>query len=650
MSESLPHYQQISGVSAENHSQVFAGSAGNVYFAGSTGPQDAAEQAASKCREALYLTDPESDRGSIISAKGERVDGTCEWVTHDDRYQAWLNDDGDSNGCTRLLWISGGPGKGKTMMSVYLTEELERHTERADNAHLLFFFCSAEDNNRNTAVAVLRGLVYQIIDKRPQLAKHPLPHFGTPERTQQTLLSLETLWIIFSKLVTDPELGTMFCVLDGLDECKESTARVLVPRLVNLLTGNAPSSSQCMFKLVIVSRNIRGLQRCSRILLDPDNDEKVTGDIKLFVSARVHELSTIEGFDDDFQAFVKKSLLKRAEGTFLWVGFAMYELSQKQTCTEICEALEDLPSGLPAIYRRMLQHIPAKRRELSRAILQWVTLATRPLTLKELAGAVGIQPSSPQITMEQATRDAVTLCGPLLKVQEHEVLLCGPLLKVQKHEVRLIHQSARDYLLREERDSDEVLETFRFEAEPSHFTLAQTCLSCIAQSSFRDKPPHPIGVLGPGEPPLLGYAAFDWPYHARRCSTLATELLNDHTLFFQEGSPLRQHWWKFYFILHETISPPSLHMACAFNIVPLVEALLDPRLNQCINEKDARGGTALHWAAKMVKEAAVRLLIERGADVNAKNDDGHTALHIAAVHGRGARAVVRLLTEKGSRY
>jgi Cdc6-like AAA superfamily ATPase len=113
------------------------------------------------------------------------VTGTCEWITPNEIYRAWLNSVGDgggngnSNGDTRLLWISGGPGKGKTMLSVFLTEELERHTARIDNAELAFFFCSAQDEKRNTAVAVLCSLVHQIVAKRPQLVKHALPYFET---------------------------------------------------------------------------------------------------------------------------------------------------------------------------------------------------------------------------------------------------------------------------------------------------------------------------------------------------------------------------------------------------------------------------------------------------------------------------------------
>jgi hypothetical protein len=218
----------------------------------------------------------------------------------------------------RLLWISGGPGKGKTMMSVFLTEELEKHVRCVDNAELAFFFCSAQDEKRNTGIVVLRGLVHQIIAKRPQLVKHALSYFETLERTQQTLSSLETLWIIFSKLIADAELGTMFCMLDGLDECEDSTLRVLLPRLVSLLVSTTLWSTKGVFKLAIVSRDIAGLRCCTtRVRLDPDNDKKVVGDIGLFVSARVAELSKIEGFNENFRASVQAALVKRAEGTFL---------------------------------------------------------------------------------------------------------------------------------------------------------------------------------------------------------------------------------------------------------------------------------------------------------------------------------------------
>lgn len=122
------------------------------------------EQAAIACRNALFPTHLYVDRERVIIAKGTRVAGTCEWVTRDAKHRAWLsggnNGDSNDNDNTRLLWSSGGLGKGKMMTYIFLTEELDKHTERINKLELVFFFCGAKDEKRNTTVAVLRGLVH----------------------------------------------------------------------------------------------------------------------------------------------------------------------------------------------------------------------------------------------------------------------------------------------------------------------------------------------------------------------------------------------------------------------------------------------------------------------------------------------------------
>jgi len=56
-------------------------------------------------------------------------------------------------------------------------------------------------------------------------------------------------------------------------------------------------------------------------------------------------------------------------------------------------------------------------------------------------------------------------------------------------------------------------------------------------------------------------------------------------------------------------------------------------------DRDAKsndGSTALHRAAFLGHEAVVRLLVELGADRDAKSNDGWTALHRAASRGHEA--------------
>ncbi|KAG7284889.1 hypothetical protein NEMBOFW57_009504 [Staphylotrichum longicolle] len=64
--------------------------------------------------------------------------------------------------------------------------------------------------------------------------------------------------------------------------------------------------------------------------------------------------------------------------------------------------------------------------------------------------------------------------------------------------------------------------------------------------------------------------------------------------------------------------------------------------------KGEYNGTPLHHAAKTGHEAVVRLLLEKGAAIEAKDRDDWTPLHHAALNGH--KAVVRLLLEKGASY
>jgi len=75
-----------------------------------------------------------------------------------------------------------------------------------------------------------------------------------------------------------------------------------------------------------------------------------------------------------------------------------------------------------------------------------------------------------------------------------------------------------------------------------------------------------------------------------------------------------------------------------------VKRLLEKGAN--INAKDNIGWTPLHFAAYHGITDIVRLLLEHGADINARDADGLTPLHIAAALGHVD--AVRLLLRKGA--
>lgn len=525
-------------------------------------------------------------------------------------------------------------------MSVFLTEELERFTSTRENTESVFCFCSHQDENCNTASTVLRNLIHQITIKRPKLLKHAIPFFNTPEKGKQALTSVDTLWLIFRNLVRDVDLGAMFCVLDGLDEGDDSSVAFLVPKLVKLFTGRDPLESTTGFHLAIISRDVHGLQQITRIKLDPDNNEEVSSDIQNFITTRIQELSNVEGFNDDVRETIHKRLSEGAAGTFLWVGFTMHELLQKRTCTELLETLTDLPRGLPAMYERMLHRIPAAKRGQVSLALQWVTLAFRPLGLEELAVAINLNTSNPLISLEQAARDTIALCGPLLVIENGQV--------------SLVHQSARDYLLRVQEDSDPALETFRTKLDTTHLELAKTCLTKIAQSYLQY---HPYEWRHDSDQePLLRYAVHYWPQHALSCSNLATKLLKSHRSFFGKHSLLRDRWWdgyklKKYLSTVDLPKPCLLSVACYLGIMPIIEKVLAKQkwhltFSEHIGRSVETRNKAIKFAVSGGHEMVVRMLIERGWQLDTKYKYWSTPLLQAC--NLNYTALAKLLIQKGS--
>ena len=586
----------------------------------------------------LSPTDPYDDRAKLISAKGKRVENTCEWIKEDGVYQSWLNSR------SQLLWISGGPGKGKTMISIFLTEELAKAVEPLEDGELIFYFCDNQDEKRNTAIAILGGLLYQILQKRPKLFRCILSDFQSKEKALYTISSLEALWRIFESMLRDPDFGTTYCVIDGLDECEEGSLQVFITKLSDFFLANGSRPTVGEFKLIVVSRELpvsmtRILSFFPRLKLDPDSDDKVNNDIKHFISVKVKELSAIEGFDDSLRDRIEKALLERAEGTFLWVGFVTNELLQKDTCTEVVETLESLPKGLPGIYSRMLLQIKPDRRNTAAFILRWVIMAVRPLTLTELAVAIEMRSVS-IVNSDQTIQDYIRLCGAFVKVRDGVV--------------GLVHQSARDYFLREAPNNDPILKRFRIKQEEANYELAQTCFEYIQNGAFSSDPINIKDALHLRKFPLLNYAALYWPEHARRCSNFGEEMFDLTGPFCQKKSLVFENWWRTYRKgTHKTWDTPEtfslLHLASYCGILPLARKLLaekswKTRLQKLENKKDSKGTTPLIYAAMNGHEAMVRLLLDRKANINAKDNYGQTALYRAACNGH--EAVVQLLLDR----
>ena len=86
-----------------------------------------------------------------------------------------------------------------------------------------------------------------------------------------------------------------------------------------------------------------------------------------------------------------------------------------------------------------------------------------------------------------------------------------------------------------------------------------------------------------------------------------------------------------------------LMYAAAFGSLDAMRLLIDEGAD--VNARNTAGATALMWAATDL--AKIRLLLDKGADVNVSSTLGHTVLELAAMSD-GSAEIVRLLLAKGA--
>ena len=555
-------------------------------------------------RKCLFLTDPSIDRKDLIKIKGERVPGTCEWIEENEIYQHWLCDD-----TKPLLWIWGGPGKGKTMLSIHLSQIKERDTQT------IYYFCAAGDDKRNTATAVLRGLLWRLTGLFPSAVATLQKDYdlNNLKLIDAILSSPETLWSILVDLVTQVRPGRMFCVLDGLDECDEDSQRWLVGKLSTLPSGGYGD----VLKVVLISRRMAGLKDMPQVKLDSDSRDKVSLDVQKFVHMQVQRLSEHLDLNSEIRthlSHVGKDLVKRAQESFLWVGFAVTELWKENTITGLLDSLNNLPPDLFSVYERIVRKIKPRRRSLCMRILGWVALARRPLSLDEIACGIICQPANVALTIGQSARDCITECGPMINVRGEMV--------------SFVHDSVRDYLLQRHDGTFEFSDEFRIDPKVTNLDLAGSCLRAIEQGTV-----------------LSEYADRHWPSHVKSSEESAKDLIENARYFFDYNSELSTAWWCKRLKGNNSIDVDKdwamLHVACHLGLELWVADILKSRTTRLLrrrlcNEQDKTGRTPLYCAAAQGYPELVEYLLDVGADASIKNHEGHGPAQVAASRGRGA--------------
>lgn len=379
-----------------------------------------------ECIQHLRVTDPRDDKKRIEETKGGLLEDSYRWIFETSDFQQWHN---NQQHC--VLWIKGDPGKGKTMLLCGIIDKLRESMAGTDL--LSYFFCQATDSRINNATAVLRGLLYLLVDQQPSLLSYIRKKY---DHARKTLFTDANAWValseIFTNILQDPSLNNTYLIIDALDECLTD-----LPRLLDFIVQKSSISSRV--KWIFSSRNDPNIER--RLRLDDsgtrlslelkENAEQVSHAVDIYIDHCVSELTELQ-YDIQLRNSVREQMQQKANGTFLWVSLVMNELKEVESW-QMLQVLDEMPSDLKDVYRRMIEQIkqsPRQYPQLCRQVLSVIIAIYRPLHVQELHVLSGLPTQGQNIN--QFTMDIVKRCGSFLTIQDDHVYI--------------IHQSATDFL------------------------------------------------------------------------------------------------------------------------------------------------------------------------------------------------------------
>lgn len=538
---------------------------------------------------------------------------------------------------------------------------------------------------------MLGSILRQILQKDPELyqfIKNQVESQSPISPGNPIARTVPTLWTYVLTLWDHLDLPTIYCFLDGLDECDDQSTLGFLKSFRATFDSKLPTKRTVKF--FITSRNdihsmgdLYATAHYFQVYVQPSF---IRPDIKRVIERELNDVAGLLNLNGEQKNKVKDLLEKRADGMFQWVCTASKEIGEASDITfqDLIALINALPLELYDLYNESLLRLVRSldKRKINRITqtLTWLLLARRPLTIREMSFVLAIQ-DHPERKRMPGRYDLPLSIGtfihrylaPFVEVvsdnpESSTNIKLEDCLTDPEATIKFVHKSAQEFLYKvctssEDRHS---LPGIHINPQQGHENIAKVIYTCLKSDECQ------VGWLGPKlsnatghylgneiskqllEAKLransfLSYAVRQRSYHVRRCQSRGKDDMFDATIDFFCNYPPAM---AFMYQLSQYVAQPErstywpmapvLTFVAASASVPLFERFL----NRCgVNDIDECDRTrtpslidvcAAESSDDFPEEAVeiARKLLDLGANPSAVDTLGRTAIHYAAIHGR----------------
>lgn len=341
--------------------------------------EDIKEQQAEKIRDVLQPT----VRNRVIhnSLKSSRAKQSGTWVIGDRLFQTW------AQRSFPILWLSGGPGIGKSSLTSFIIEFLKQQSYEpmtgASRMSIAYFYFKEADRELRSFTTALRTMACDIADEDPLFFRHV---YKACSESPLAMQNAGLLWenVFLSYFGQRNCQNTTYLIFDGLDEAIETELEDflrMLPILQHEGTGH--------LSVMLVGRPEIALQLTPTLgEIPPEIRVSATtnnNDIALFVNESLPKLPHYKQIPQSLRNDIRQTLISKAGGMFLWVQLMLKELQPYYKSKNIRPILTQAPASISDMIHSILARFDRtlKGDDLFdfNELLVWTTWAKRPMSI-----------------------------------------------------------------------------------------------------------------------------------------------------------------------------------------------------------------------------------------------------------------------------
>jgi len=594
----------------------------------------------------------------------KRLDGTCDWILSRQAFLDWISPDFPS-GTSKILWINGPAGHGKTILCARVVQYLSTMLE----SPLAYYFCSSESETRRDSLTIMRSWVSQIISGNRDAFELACGKWETKDRRDASQSDIVDL---FRTIIQ--HISNCTFVVDGLDECAwaaEKWKSDIGQSPKGFFESIKSAVANTTTRILILSRDEPEIRHSLRAVIAGDNyqdlneyqicPDDVRPDTTLFSRSIID--NKLANKSETLKNELSQRMADRCEGMFLWVKMLEDQLRGGKNKKQLEETIDQTPTALSHLYDRnwiKISHFPEEDKLRAFSILRWAAFALRPLTILEITEALIVDDDAEDLSIDELP-EAIDEYYISTEIQG----LCGSLLETRKAAekqdlgsmtIHLAHFSVKQYILCNLPVQGELIVNERLRVSSETFQsniLAKLCLRYLNYQIVWREPLQLQSDLD--RRPFRNYAAGSWYYHATERGSNCREVIKLANALFSSNNGNWESWKKWFDANDDKSKMPESQRAITSTNPLFYASLLGLRDTVIylleeekvgVNQVDEFKRTAVQAAALKGQTSIVKLLLEKGADVTVGNREGWTPLNSASDSGHVE--VVKLLLEKGA--